>query len=67
MKNVLKEFGNVFYSIFEGLPTIEKVILIFWGVCFLAFLVSYVYGLFIIAQYHIGNMRKSKPQNFNNN
>jgi hypothetical protein len=65
MKNVLKEFGNVFYSIFEGLPTFEKVILIFWGLCFMAFVIAYVRVLIVVAQHYISiSLRKSKPQKF---
>jgi hypothetical protein len=63
MKNVLKEFGNVFYSIFEGLPFIEKAILIFWALCFTLFVFAYIRGVIAIAQHYI-SLRKSKPQKF---
>jgi len=63
MKNVLNELSNLYSSIFMGLPTTQKVILIFWALCVVAFAFAYIRGVVALIQYHI-SIKKSKPQKF---
>jgi hypothetical protein len=63
MKNVLNELSNVYSSIFMGLPTTQKVILIFWSLCVVAFVFAYIRGVVALIQHYI-SIKKSKPQKF---